>query len=202
MADPNPAEWYAPVRRPWEALKAGWRTLLLVGAVGAAAGWARALLMQPTYESVAVFQPPLSLPLQIDAVSSTATFFSDLLTSDTMLTRVSRRTLRWRGGPVNVQRLRRAIRVDANLRTAVIRFTVAAPAPDLAKALADTLLAVLNDVSLAEARQQDTRRSGPLTVLSQPAVPDRPSRPRPRVALVAGLLIGLCLAVGKLLLTG
>ena len=100
-----------------------------------------------------------------------AQFFADILPSDAVLRRVISDTFAWKGrnatlheiygvddklSPLKdylaVNRLRRAITSSVNVRTNMVRFTVEAPAPDLARALAEDLLLALNEVNI-ELRQ-------------------------------------------------
>lgn len=96
-----------------------------------------------------------------------AQFFADILPSDAVLRRVISDTFPWKGGSATlaqvygvddkpaplrdyttVNRIRRSLRSTANTRTNMVRFTVEAPAPDLARALADDILAALNEVNI------------------------------------------------------
>jgi uncharacterized protein involved in exopolysaccharide biosynthesis len=96
-----------------------------------------------------------------------AQFFADILSSDAVLRRVISDTLQWKGRPATLaeiygyankppalqqdlvtQRLRRTISNSVNSRTNMVRFTVEAGAPDLAKALADAILRSLNEVNV------------------------------------------------------
>lgn len=100
-----------------------------------------------------------------------AQFFADILPSDAVLRRVISDTFPWKGGRasldqvygladkpsalrdyITVNRLRRSLSSTVNSRTNMVRFTVEAPAPDLAQALADSILAALNEVNV-ELRQ-------------------------------------------------
>jgi uncharacterized protein involved in exopolysaccharide biosynthesis len=99
---------------------------------------------------------------------NSAQFFGDLLTTDAVLRRVVHTAFPWErqqvplaaiygldGQPAalresnTVRRLRKAIDVDVNVRTGVVRFTVEARTPELSKALADTLLGALNEANIA-----------------------------------------------------
>ncbi len=111
--------------------------------------------------------------------SNTAQFLGDLLTTDAVLRRVARATFPWQGSLagmptiygfesrpervrdyLTVERLRRALKVDVNIRTGVVRFTVTAPSPVLAGALAETTLAALNtaNIDLRQARAAAERQ--------------------------------------------
>ena len=100
-----------------------------------------------------------------------AQFFADILPSDAVLHRVISDSFPWKGGKatlhqvygvddkspplreyLTVNRLRRAIRSSVNVRTNMVRFTVEAPAPDLARAVAVDLLSALNEANI-ELRQ-------------------------------------------------
>ena len=173
LDSPDPAAWEAWGRGLSQTARAHWRTLALYGAVGMVAGGAAALLIQPSYQSSAVFQPAIGQPIQTELALNNPEFFGDLLVSDTVLKRVSRSTFPWHGTatvlttiyrydklpaeqrtPATVRGLRHSIDTDVNPRTGVVRFTVSAPAPDLAKAMADTLLAALNEVSITLRRER------------------------------------------------
>ena len=94
-------------------------------------------------------------------------FFGDLITTDAVLRRVAQARFPFRAQlePLatiygfeddsaalrdfrTVKRLRDAMHVDVNLRTNVVRFTIEARAPELAKALADSTLAVVNQMNI------------------------------------------------------
>ena len=96
-----------------------------------------------------------------------AQFFADILPSDAVLRRVISDTFSWDGrnaslheiyglddkpSPLReyltVNRLRRALNSSVNVRTNMVRFTVEAPSPDLARALAEDILASLNEVNI------------------------------------------------------
>jgi uncharacterized protein involved in exopolysaccharide biosynthesis len=100
-------------------------------------------------------------------------FFGDLLTTDAVLRRVVRDSFPWRGAlrplpavygyddepPARrdydaVKKLRKAIGVDVNIRTGVVRFSVEARTPELAQVLAESTLAALNaaNIDLRQAR--------------------------------------------------
>lgn len=100
-----------------------------------------------------------------------AQFFADILPSDAVLRRVISDTFPWKGGSatldqiyglsdkpaplrdyLTINRIRRSLQSTVNNRTNMVRFTVEAPAPDLARALADDVLAALNEVNI-ELRQ-------------------------------------------------
>jgi len=101
-----------------------------------------------------------NLPL---GTQTSAQFFGDLLTTDAVLRRVTADSFPWRGQLVGlpiiygyhdkseglrayrtVRKLRRALRVAVNIRTGVVRFSVEARTPQLAKTLTDSILAALN----------------------------------------------------------
>jgi len=109
------------------------------------------------------------LPLGGSTVN--AQFFADLLPSDAVLGRVISDTFPYKGGRATLEqvyrlsgkpsplkeyilanRLRRVISSTVNTRTNMVRFSVEAPAPDLAKALAEDLVSALNEVNI-ELRQ-------------------------------------------------
>ncbi len=100
-----------------------------------------------------------------------AQFFADILPSDAVLRRVISDTFPWNdrtatlaeiyrvdGKPaemreyLTVNRLRRAIGSTVNTRTNMVRFSVEAPSPELAQALAKEILLALNEVNI-ELRQ-------------------------------------------------
>ena len=90
-------------------------------------------------------------------------FFADLLTTDAVLRRVLADSLPWQGHLATlpaifgldsdppslrdfnaVKKLRKAIAVDVNIRTGVVRFSIEARTPDLALALVESTVAALN----------------------------------------------------------
>jgi len=96
-----------------------------------------------------------------------AQFFGDLLTSDAVLRRVIEGRYPWRGGIAKlatvygyddettgkqdfdtVKRLRKLTAVDVNLRTSTVRFSVEARSPELALAIADSMLDALNAANI------------------------------------------------------
>jgi uncharacterized protein involved in exopolysaccharide biosynthesis len=100
-----------------------------------------------------------------------AQFFADILASDALLRRVISDTFPWKGGSatldqvyglsekpaplreyLTINRIRRSLRSTVNARTNMVRFTVEAPAPDLARALAEDIMATLNEINI-ELRQ-------------------------------------------------
>jgi hypothetical protein len=170
---PIPVSWADLGRRYAARGRVHWRTLATFALLGIAGGAMGAFLTTPVYKSGAVFQPAIGQPIQTELAISNPDFFGDLLVSDTVLRRVSRSTFPWRGASVapasiygydavasprrediTSRRLRAAIDWDVNPRTGTVQFTVAAATPDLAKALADSLLMTLNDVSVALRRER------------------------------------------------
>jgi uncharacterized protein involved in exopolysaccharide biosynthesis len=124
--------------------------------VGGVAGGITARVRAPVYRSAVVFRAQQGREVQGGARTN-AQFLADLLISDTVLRRVAN------GAPVDehltVDGLRRAIKVDVNLRTGVVRFTVDARTPQLAQALATSALADLSDANTAmrQTRAQQQR---------------------------------------------
>jgi uncharacterized protein involved in exopolysaccharide biosynthesis len=106
--------------------------------------------------------------LQIGTTQTSPQLFGELLTTDAVLRRVARGAFPWRSGEATlpevygyagepegwreyktVRKLRKHMSVDVNIRTGVIRFSVEARTPRLAKALAETTLAALNEANIA-----------------------------------------------------
>ncbi len=100
--------------------------------------------------------------LQLGTPTS-AQFFGDLLTTDAVLRRLIHERFPWHGQIVplsqiydleheseglrdfnTVTKLRKALGVDVNIRTGVVRFSVEARTPELAQTLAESTLAALN----------------------------------------------------------
>jgi uncharacterized protein involved in exopolysaccharide biosynthesis len=96
--------------------------------------------------------------------SNNAQLFADLLTTDAVLRRVSRAHFPSRSGATTLdsvygfedlaegrrayetaEQLRNSIAVNVNVRTGMVRFSVEARSPQLALALADSILAALNE---------------------------------------------------------
>ncbi len=256
-------------------VRAHWKSVALFAAAGAIVGGITALLLPPVYRSGAVFQAetnsftPIGGPLVgIAARQANPQFFGDLLTTDAVLRRVAE------AEQVDIQELRQTLKVDVNLRTGVVRFTLGAGTPQRAKALAERSLAALGEVSLAlrqasadpqrafiaqraaRAREElraaeqalqtfvrgrtgrnlaatqldeaqlrgavdvaqqvylqlrlqeegaaveDARNTPVISVIDPPVLPARPDRPRRRLAVLVGLLIGLSVALVRLLLEG
>ena len=131
--------------------------MTLLTLVGGAVGGVTALLRAPVYRSGAAFRAQLRLDTQGSnvpvGVQTNAQFLADLLTTDTVLRRVAQGA-----GPVgpSVDRLRQAIHVSVNLRSSVVRFTVDARTPQLARALAESTLVA---VTAANATLRETRAS-------------------------------------------
>lgn len=240
--------------------------------IGGIAGGASALLRPSVYRSGATFRARSRLEPQGGnapvGTPANAQFFADLLTSDTVLRRVARATFPPPlQAQVSVGQLRQAIKVSVNYRTAVVSFSVDARTPQLARALAETTLAVLTAVNAAVrqtraddvrasigdrtthaqeelqaaeralqtagrgksgaeetrlreavdlARQiyvqlrvaeelavaQEDRDAPTIGLIDPPQLPAQPDRPRPRSAVLVGLLIGAALALIRLTLAG
>jgi uncharacterized protein involved in exopolysaccharide biosynthesis len=98
---------------------------------------------------------------------NTAQFFGDLLRTDAVLGRVVQANMPWRGSWVPLttvydladkpdglreftaaKKLRSAMNVDVNVRTGVVRFAIEARAPELAEAIAETVLVTLNTANI------------------------------------------------------
>lgn len=107
------------------------------------------------------------------STQNSAQFFADLITTDAVLRRVVREEFPWRGRTASlaqiygygmepdglrdyntVYKLRKALGVDVNIRTGVVRFSVEGRTPELAQALAESTLAALNaaNVDLRQGR--------------------------------------------------
>jgi uncharacterized protein involved in exopolysaccharide biosynthesis len=125
--------------------------------VGGVAGGITARVRTPVYRSAVVFRAQQGREVQGGARTN-AQFLADLLISDTVLRRVANSAAPG-DGRVSVDGLRRAIKVDVNLRTGVVRFTVDARTPQLAQALAESALADLGDANTAmrQTRAQQQR---------------------------------------------
>ena len=119
--------------------------------------------------------------LQLGAQSSPQ-LFGDLLTTDAVLRHIASVRFIWNVDTLplsaiygyqsgnlekriydTVKRLRKSISVDVNLRTGVVRFSVEARSPELAEALADSLLTALNEANVA---LRQTRASAERTFTS------------------------------------
>jgi uncharacterized protein involved in exopolysaccharide biosynthesis len=108
-----------------------------------------------------------------------AQFFGDLVSTDAVLRRVARGTFPWRDSDVKlariydiegdepplrdyytVKKLRKSLSVDVNIRTGVVHFTMEAPTPQLAQALAESTLNALNaaNIDLRQARAAAERQ--------------------------------------------
>ena len=102
------------------------------------------------------------------ATQNNAQLFADLLTTDAVLRRVANASYPWQTGPAplpdifgfagqepgwreyhTVRRLRKELNVDVNIRTGVVRFSIEARTPMLAKALAESTLIALNEANIA-----------------------------------------------------
>jgi uncharacterized protein involved in exopolysaccharide biosynthesis len=147
------------------AIGFGVATLLPSNYKSGAAFQAEAQTGSPLSGSVAAIASQLGAsPL---AGASNAQFFGDLLTMDAVLRRVGKATFPWDGSSQSlatiygasrlpsgkrefavVQRLRKALSVDVNVRTGVVRFTVEARTPELAEAIAESTLAALNEANI------------------------------------------------------
>jgi uncharacterized protein involved in exopolysaccharide biosynthesis len=102
------------------------------------------------------------------ASQNNAQLFADLLSTDAVLRRVAaskyslkgiaadlaaiygyqRKAPGWREY-YTLRKLRKALEVDVNIRTGVVRFSIEGRTPELAKALTDTTLVALNDANIA-----------------------------------------------------
>jgi len=102
------------------------------------------------------------------ATQNNAQLFADLLTTDAILRRVAAAAYPWQTGAAplaaiygydgepagwrefrTVRKLRRQLTVDVNIRTGVVRFSIEARTPALAKALAESTLTALNEANIA-----------------------------------------------------
>jgi uncharacterized protein involved in exopolysaccharide biosynthesis len=154
--------------------------LALFALAGGVAGAAASYLVRPIFESSGAFQaeptPSSQLPGSLAGLASqlggiplggtvNAQFFADIMPSDAVLRRVIADTFPWRGGRATLHQIYEvddkpaplrdyitANRVRRSLSTNMVRFSVEAPAPDLARAVADAILAALNEVNI-ELRQ-------------------------------------------------
>jgi uncharacterized protein involved in exopolysaccharide biosynthesis len=107
------------------------------------------------------------------ATQNNAQLFADLLTTDAVLRRVAAASFPWHAGTASlpviygydqepagwreyrtVHKLRKQLRVDVNIRTGVVRFSIEARTPALAEALAESTLTALNEanITLRQAR--------------------------------------------------
>lgn len=120
------------------------------------------------------------------ATQNNAQLFADLLTTDAVLRRVAAASFPWHAGiaPLatiygyaddptgwreyyTVRKLRKALSVDLNIRTGVVRFSIEARTPILAEALADSTLTALNEANIA---LRQARAGAERTFTSQRAV--------------------------------
>jgi uncharacterized protein involved in exopolysaccharide biosynthesis len=170
-----PVAWYALGRRLLRRSRERWWLVSAFGLVGALAAGGATLLLPRSYAASAVFQadagtgPPTGGPLLTTMAG--AQLAADLLTTVPVLQRVAAARFPWNGASVPLWRayglerepehlrlaaaartLRGALSVNIDLRTAILTLTVEASTPELAKALADTVLAALN-VAGIELRQ-------------------------------------------------
>lgn len=105
--------------------------------------------------------------LQLGGGQANPQLFGDLITMDAVVRRVAQAKFPWKGDHVplaniygfeneppvkrdyhTAERLKHALGTDVNIRTGVVRFNVEARTPELALALADTTLAVLNEANI------------------------------------------------------
>jgi len=134
----------------------------LLTLVGGAVGGVTALLRAPVYRSGAAFRAQLRLNTEGSnvpvGVQTNPQFLADLLTSDTVLRRVAQGAGSGGGGP-SIDQLRQAIHVGVNLRSSVVRFTVDARTPELARALAESTLVAVTaaNATLRETRSNESR---------------------------------------------
>jgi uncharacterized protein involved in exopolysaccharide biosynthesis len=254
-----PLDWYSTLTRVLARARARWPTVLLYALVGAAAAWGASHLRPSVYRSGAAVLVASRGGYTVPGIQTNAQLVSDLLTEDTVLSRVARGA---GSPPTTIEALRRALSVDLSLRTAIIRFTVDAPTAALAQTRAESTLAALRDITAAvwqsrgdaaqavigqrtahareELRAAERGLAGPhpakqdadlrserdaarevyvqlrvqeelaaaeeahnapiLNVLETPGLPTTPARPHPRTALLAGLLLGALVALGRFLL--
>jgi uncharacterized protein involved in exopolysaccharide biosynthesis len=231
--------------------------------------------------------------LQIGGTTS-ALLLGDLLKTDAVLRRVIQDSFPWKDGRVSlakiygydrkadlvrdyrtVNKLRKAIAVDVDIRTSIVRFSVEARTPELTRALAQALIAAIDTANIRlrqeraraeraftaersdEARQelgsaegllamfhsrnrviagsplleleearlkrqvdiaqqlylqlrlqeeqaaiQELRATPSISVIDPPVLPVKPTWPRRKLAVIAGLIVGFSLALTRLLLKG
>ena len=159
--------------------RAHWKTVTLYALLGGIAGGVAASLRPPVYQSGAAFEVETGLILPMGnsplAGQTAVQFVAELLTTHPVLRRVAKATFHWDGRLVPlasifgadgtsdavkeyhaVTQLRSAINVDVNFRAGVVRFTIAAPTPELAMALAETTLAALDEANAALRQRRAT----------------------------------------------
>src|SRR5690242_3387428 len=102
------------------------------------------------------------------STQSNPQFLAELLTTDAVLRRVASARFTWNGSSTSlaaiygydgddagvrdfytIRKLRRGVSVNVNIRTGVVRFSVEARTPDLAKAMAESTISALNEANIA-----------------------------------------------------
>jgi succinoglycan biosynthesis transport protein ExoP len=119
------------------------------------------------------------------------TTYSELLQTQTVADEVSRRV-------GNEDNLEDAIEVEAVTDSQLLKITGEARDPRTAQAITNTFTQVFQERT-RELAQSDAS-AGRATVAEPASLPDQPARPRPKLYLLAGTLLGLLAAVGMALL--
>jgi uncharacterized protein involved in exopolysaccharide biosynthesis len=120
-----------------------------------------------------------SLPLG-GAMQNRPQLLAELLVTDAVLRHVVHATFPWEGQPqtlisiygfaskprpelrdyLAIKKLHRAVSVDVDVRTGIVRFEVEAYTPDLALAVAETTLAALNEANVALRQRRGSAERG------------------------------------------
>lgn len=177
------SSWYEVARDLFTIVRARWPLVLASTGIGGVVAVAVVLILPSLYTSTAAFQAESTpqtqlsgalagLASQLGNVSlaspqNSPQFFSDLVTTDAVLRRVTQAHYPDQGKLVplaaiygfdddpppmqeyrTIKRLRNAISLDVNGRTNVVHLGIEARTPVLAQALAESTLAMLNEANI------------------------------------------------------
>jgi capsular exopolysaccharide synthesis family protein len=177
-------------RRRWVALAAFAAVIVAVGALTAS--------LPKVYETTAYMLVNPSRPAQSDfeqtqISEALLTTYAELLQTQTVADEVARRM-----GRADGETLRDAISVEAVTDSQLLKITGEDRSPREAQAITNTFTQVFQERT-AELADSDAS-AGRATVAEPATLPSSPVRPRPKLYLAAGALLGLLAAAGMALL--
>jgi succinoglycan biosynthesis transport protein ExoP len=179
-------------RRRWVALAA---FVAVVAGVAALTASLPKVYATTAYMLVNPSRPASSDFEQTQISEALLTTYAELLQTQTVADEVARRLGSEADGEGN---LKDAIAVEAVTDSQLLKVTGEASTPRAAQAITNTFTQVFQERT-RELAQSDAS-AGRATVAEPASLPDEPVRPRPRLYLMAGALLGLLAAAGMALL--
>jgi polysaccharide biosynthesis transport protein len=179
-------------RRKWVALAA---FVAVVGGVAALTASLPKVYATTAYMLVNPSRPAQSDFEQTQISEALLTTYAELLQTQTVADEVTRRLGTDAEGEGN---LKDAIAVEGVTDSQLLKITGEASTPRMAQAITNTFTQVFQERT-RELAQSDAS-AGRATVAEPASLPDQPERPRPKLYLAAGTLLGLLAAAGMALL--